>query len=500
MNQLQGAIMGTVGQSKKKLSWQSRAVLLSLSALLFVAFATANAQPTSSSPGAASASSTQQAPSEASASAGRQGAGGTETVHIVVGHSLIVNTPSRVRRVLTGNPEVIESVVTSPEELIVTAKKPGSSSLVLWSADGRVRAVDIYSDLDVASLRLSLEQSFPHANVEVQSEGSKIVLTGTVPAKEIVDQVVKMATNFSPDVVNGLRIALVTHERQVMLKVRFAEADRNKLSQFGVNFFSTGTGNTIGTIGTQQFSPLSLTQAGGNGSGVGNQLNISDLLNIFLFNTNINLGATIRLLQQKQVLQILAEPNLMAYSGQPAHFLAGGEFPYPVVQSVGTVGSTGAITVQFKPYGVKLEFIATILEDGTLRLKVAPEVSSLDYANAVTLAGFTMPAIQTRRAETEIELKDGQSFGIAGLLDERTTVQLSKVPGISDIPILGELFKSRSINKANTELIVLVTPTIVDPINGNMPETPPVSQPVHNLNNSEFDKGLPTPNTAPESK
>ncbi len=190
----------------------------------------------------------------------------------------------------------------------------------------------------------------------------------------------------------------------------------------------------------------------------------------------------------------------MAYSGQPAHFLAGGEFPYPVVQSVGTIGSSGAISVVFKPYGVKLEFIATVLDDGTLRLKVAPEVSSLDYSNAITLSGFTMPALQVRRAETEIELKDGQSFGIAGLLDERTTVQLSKVPGIADIPILGELFKSRSISKTNSELIVLVTPTIVDPIHGDMPETPPVNQPIHNLNNSEFDKGLPTPNTAPESK
>ncbi len=167
----------------------------------------------------------------------------------------------------------------------------------------------------------------------------------------------------------------------------------------------------------------------------------------------------------------------MAYSGQPAHFLAGGEFPYPVVQSVGTVGATGAITVTFKPYGVKLEFIATVEDNGTLRLKVAPEVSSLDYANAITLAGFTMPAIQVRRAETEIELKDGQSFGIAGLLDERTTVQLSKVPGIGDIPILGELFKSRSVNKTNTELIVLVTPTIVDPVNGSMPTSPAVHQP-----------------------
>ncbi len=333
--------------------------------------------------------------------------------------------------------------------------------------------------------------------LDVQSEGSKVVLTGSAPTKEVAEQVAKMASSFSGEVVNGLQVAPPPHERQVMLKVRFAEADRNKLNQFGVNLFSTGATNTIGTISTQQFGPVALGQAGG---GSPSTFNLSDLLNIFLFRPDINLGATIKALQEKQVLQILAEPNLMAYSGQPAHFLAGGEFPYPVVQSVGTVGATGAITVTFKPYGVKLEFIATVEDNGTLRLKVAPEVSSLDYANAITLAGFTMPAIQTRRAETEIELKDGQSFGIAGLLDERTTVQLSKVPGIGDIPILGELFKSRSVNKTNTELIVLVTPTIVDPVNGVMPAETPMHQPIRNLDNREFDKGLPAPNTTPESK
>jgi pilus assembly protein CpaC len=472
--------------------------------LFFVAVLPATAQQTSAAPTPTSAPPPQQGapaaqPAAAPASASPQAGSYLETVHIVVGHSLVINTPSRVKRVLTGNPEVIESVVTSPEELVVTAKKPGSSSLVLWGEDGRVRALDVYGDLDVSSLRASLEQSFPGVTLDVQSEGNKVVLTGSAPTKEAAEQVAKMATNFSPEVVNGLQITPPRHERQVMLKVRFAEADRSKLTAFGVNLFSTGATNTIGTISTQQFGPLSLTQSGGNNTGVGTQLNLSDLLNVFLFRPDINLGATIKLLQQKNVLQILAEPNLMAYSGQPAHFLAGGEFPYPVVQGTGGTGSFGSITVQFKPYGVKLEFIATVEDNDTLRLKVAPEVSSLDYTNAVVISGFTMPAIQTRKAETEIELKDGQSFGIAGLLDDRTTVQLSKVPGIGDIPILGELFKSRQVNKSNSELVVLVTPTIVDPVSGNLPVTPAVHQPIQNLDKGGFDKGLPTPN-APESK
>ena len=179
-----------------------------------------------------------------------------------------------------------------------------------------------------------------------------------------------------------------------------------------------------------------------------------------MFNPEINLGATIKALQSKNVLQILAEPNLMAMSGQTAHFLAGGLFPYPVVQG-GTAGSVPAITIQFQPYGVRLEFTGYIQDDGTIRLKVAPEVSSLDYSNAIIISGFTMPAIQTRKADTEIELRDGQSFGIAGLLDRRTTLQLSKIPGIGDIPILGELFKSKNTDITNTELLVLVTPVIV---------------------------------------
>ncbi len=227
---------------------------------------------------------------------------------------------------------------------------------------------------------------------------------------------------------------------------------------------------------------------------------MADLLNVFLFRPDINLGATIKDLQQKNVLQILAEPNLMAYSGVTAKFLAGGEFPYPVVQG-GGVGSVPTVTIQFRPYGVKLEFTGTIEDNGVIRLKVAPEVSALDYSNTVTISGFVLPAIQTRRAETEVELKDGQSFGIAGLLDDRTTVQLSKVPGIGDIPILGQLFRSRNVSRTNTELLVLVTPTIVDPVSGQVPSgEPEVNYPVQHLDKDGFDKGLPSPTKNPGTK
>ena len=414
---------------------------------------------------------------------------GPETIHVVVGHSLLIRTQARVKRILTGNPKVIESVMTSPTELVVTGKEPGGSSLMLWEETGQNRMLDVFADVDVGALRNTLEQAFPNSGVEVQSHEGKVMLVGILPSAAIEDQILKMASNYSKEVVNGLQIVQPTRQRQVMLKVRFAEADRSKLSAFGVNLFSTGATNTIGTISTQQFGPTTLNDSQNNGIA---KFNLSDLLNIFLFRPDINLGATIKLLQEHQVLQILAEPNLMAISGQPAHFLAGGEFPYPVVQNTGGAGLGGTVTIVFKPYGVKLEFVGTIEDNGIIRLKVAPEVSSLDYSNSITISGFTMPAIQTRRAETEIELKDGQSFGIAGLLDQRTIVQLNKVPGIGDIPILGELFKSRNINKTNSELIVLVTPTIVDPVSGPVPGQPPqLNMPIPSLNPESFDKSLP---------
>ena len=496
--------------NQKKFFWQSMAFVLLIGTALCFSTLAATAQQSSAEQAAPATeqapATTQQAPATpapAPAQAAppqQEGEQGPETVHVMVGHSLLIHTPSRIKRILTGNPAVIESVLTSPRELVITAKAPGGSSLMLWDEAGQNRTLDVYSDLDVTQLRNTLDQSFPNSGVDVQSQADKVMLVGTVPSAAVADQIVKMASSFAKDVVNGLQIAPPPHQKQVMLKVRFAEADRSKLTQFGVNLFSTGATNTIGVTGTGQFGPLALNQLQSSGTGTQTQFNLSSLLNIFLFRPDINLGATISDLQQKNVLQILAEPNLMAYSGMPAHFLAGGEFPYPVVQG-GAAGTVPIITIQFRPYGVKLEFTGTIMDNGVIRLKVAPEVSSLDYTNVVTIAGFVMPSISTRRAETEVELKDGQSFGIAGLLDDRTTVQLSKMPGIGDIPILGQLFRSRSTNRSNTELLVLVTPTIVDPVNGPLPTPEPqVNPPVKNLDKDGFDKGLPDSTKTPGTK
>jgi len=422
-------------------------------------------------------------------------AAANQVVHILVGHSVVIRTETRLTRVLIGNPAVLTSATTAPNELVVTASAPGSSSLVLWHENGESRIIEVFADLDVSMLREALQRSFPSEKVQAEAEEGRVVLTGTASSAPVAEQIGKMALPFSKDVVNSVRIGEPGRQKQVMLKVRFAEVNRTKLDEFGFNLFSTGGANTVGTSSTGQFGQIGVGndgkitgQIGAPTKGSTSTFTVSDLLNFFVFRPDLNLGATIRDLQQKQVLQVLAEPNLLAVSGEPATFLAGGELPYPVIQ--GTAGAQ-TVTVQFKPFGVKLEFTGIVEDDNTIRLKVKPEVSSLDFTNAVTISGFVLPAISTRHAETVVELKNGQSFGIAGLLDQRTTSQMNKVPGFGDLPIIGQLFRSKSINRTNSELLVIVTPVIVDPVTGPVEAPQLPKMPVAPLDPGQFDKKAP---------
>jgi pilus assembly protein CpaC len=413
----------------------------------------------------------------------------TQSVHVQVGRSIILNTQARLRRIVVSNPNVLDTATVSPTQVVVTAKAPGSSSLVLWDEGSNARIVDVYADVDISGLSDGIKSAYPRDSVQIEAEQGKIVVTGRVTSKTEADDILRIAGVYSKEIVNSL-IVEAPREKQIMLKVQFAEVDRTKLEQFGFNILSTGAANTVGTTTTGQFGPPTLggtlsNSIGASAQGFTSSLSASNLLNVFLFRPDLNLGATIQDLEQKNVLQILSEPNLMARSGQPARFLAGGEFPFPVVQ--GGVGSAVAVTIQFKPYGVKLDFTGTIDGD-VIRLKIAPEVSTLDFTNAVQISGFEIPAISTRRAETEIELRDGQSFGIAGLLDKRTTAILSKMPGIGDIPILGQLFKSKSISQTNSELLVLVTPVIVDPVSERLAAPPTPAMSVPNMEDRKFDR------------
>lgn len=397
-----------------------------------------------------------------------------QTLHILAGRSVIVNTQARLKRILVSNPNVVETTTVSPTQLVITAKTPGTASLVLWDETGRARILDVNSNVDVSALRDALQQAFPNEDIRVEADQGRVILTGKASTQAMSDGAAKLAATYSTGVVNSIVVPPPPRAKQIMLKVRFAEVDRSKAQQLGFNLFSLGAANTIGRVSTQQFSPPAISTSGGSaGTPVTPTATFNDLLNIFVYRPDINLGATLKALEAKNVLQILAEPNLMARSGEAASFIAGGEFPYPIVNGGGGNGLL-AVTIQFRPYGVKLDFTGTINPDNTIRLKVAPEVSTLDYSNSLTFEGFVVPAISTRRAETNVDLKDGQSFGIAGLLDNRTTVQMNKIPGIGDVPILGALFKSRSVTKSNTELVVIVTPVIVDPVTapGAAPESP----------------------------
>jgi pilus assembly protein CpaC len=415
-----------------------------------------------------------------------------ETLHVLVGKSVIINVQAAMTRVLSSNPNVVETLVTSPTQIVVEGKAAGSSSLILWDGSGHSQILDVVVDLDVSALRNAMQRTYPDSKLDVQADGGRLILTGSVPDPKLADDLTRMAGAYSQQVVNSMTVG-APHQKQVMLEVKFAEVDRTATTQFGVNLLSTGLGNTIGQTTTGQFggsSPVQITDVFGPGVKGGaftSQQTINQLLNVFLFNPELHLGAVIQDLQQRNLLQILAEPNLMAVNGQKASFLAGGEFPFPIVQP--GQGFT-AVTIQFKPFGVRLDFTG-VIENDTIRLHVAPEVSTLDFANALTLQGFLVPAISTRKAETDIELRDGQSFGIAGLLDHRATVQLNKVPGIGDIPVLGQLFRSRNINKNNSELIVLVTPHIVDPIHVATPVPPAPKVITPFLDKQRFDKQIP---------
>ncbi len=406
-----------------------------------------------------------------------------EVLHLIVGHSMVLHGLSPLRRIYVGDPAVLRSFTSSESEVVLTAKNSGISSLVLWDTSGQSRLYTVAADVDPESLRQSLGEAYPAYNIGVEGHEGRIYLTGAVPTQDIADGVTKLAGFYAKDVVSSLRV-LPIHGKQVQLKLRIVEVDRTRMEQYGINFFAGG--KTPLGVTTGQFPSTVNTTLGTGTSGASNSsVTVSNPLNIFLYSTGLNLGVTVQDLEQKQILQVLAEPTLTAMSGQSAKFLSGGEFPYPVVQG-GTGASSTAITIMFRSYGVKVDFMPTVNADGSIRLKVSPEVSTLDFSNSVTISGFTIPALSTRRAETEVEIQSGQSFAVSGLLDHRTTESLSKIPGIASLPILGKLFVSKSYTHSIVELVVLVTATVVDPlVDAQHPDLPKLVVP--NMDADSFD-------------
>ncbi len=394
-----------------------------------------------------------------------------DDVRVIVGKSVVVDYPEDIARISTSSPDVVDAVPATTREILLHGKAVGSSTVVVWSKSGQRTFYNVNVELNLEPLRRLIKETFPNEDIRVQGARDSVSLTGRVSAQAIADRAAVLATPAAKSVVNNLSIITSPVEKQIVLRVRFAELNRNAAHNFGVNILSTGATNTLGRLTTQQFpGPTAKELKAGSparGTGMSSEWQLTDLLNVFLFRPDLNIGAFIKALQQQGVLQILAEPNLVTTNGKEASFHVGGEFPVPVLQGGANAGS---VTIMFREYGIRLNFNPVITPNKTIKMHVRPEVSTIDLANAVSISGFTIPALATRKMETDIELGEGQSFVIGGLIDDRMNESMSKIPGLANIPILGALFKSRQENKSKMELLVMVTPEFTMPLSPTDPK------------------------------
>lgn len=380
-------------------------------------------------------------------------------LQVNVGKSLVVDSPVNIQRVAMANGDLAEAVAISPKEVLVNGKAPGETSLILWQEGGNRLFYNLkvlQSTVRIEAAREELSRQLDGQDIHIDFQNDTVFLSGTVKDMVNADRAVAIAGTLGK-VVNLLNVTVPPVEAQILLKVRFANVDRSAAQELGANLYSTGALNTPGAISTGQFAPSQVAVDKDTKS----SFTLGDALNIFLFRPDLDLAATIRAMESRSVLEILAEPNVLAINGKPASFVAGGEFPFPTLQ--GGAG-LGAVTVSFREFGVRINFLPTVTPRGTIRLQVMPEVSSLDFANGLLIQGFNIPALSTRRVQTEVELENGQSFVIGGLLDNRTSEAMDKIPGLANIPLLGKLFQSRTVSKNRTELLVLITPELVRPI------------------------------------
>jgi pilus assembly protein CpaC len=388
--------------------------------------------------------------------------GQVERVPLTAGRSTVLRTEFEIVRIAVTNPTVADAVVVQPREILVDGKSPGTVSLIVWS-DTERKHYDLVVEPAITTLQQQLRALFPGEDVRVSATDEAIILSGSVSSNNVSLRAAEIAQASSSKVkvINMLQLPSGQESQQVMLQVRFAEVNRRALTELGASFI-VNRQDYSGRSTTQQFPAPEIDddRAGG--------FVFSDFLNLFFFNRDEGWGAIVKALQSRGFFQSLAEPNLIAYNGEEASFLAGGEIPIPVVQGA---GANSAVTIIYKEFGIRLNFRPVIAGD-IIRLKVRPEVSTLDFANGITLEGFRIPALSTRRAETNVELRDGQSFAIAGLLDNLTQEDSAAIPILSRIPIIGNLFKSKADRAERTELMVLITPRLVRALEPD--EVPPL--------------------------
>jgi pilus assembly protein CpaC len=358
------------------------------------------------------------------------------------GTSLLLTLPTTVGRWSVGDPAIAEILLVSPNELIINGRGLGSTTMIIWEQNNvNPRLYSLEVTIDTPALERYLRQALPGEAITVTASGNSVTLSGNIQDPFAVDRAVEIARATGVEaVINNL---LAPPALQIMLKVRFAEINRSNLKDWSATL--------------QSLNPQDLDS---DGDWFGQT--ISDgLIRVLLSNPNANAQAIIQASFTKGILRSLAEPNLLTLPGKEASFLAGGEFPYPTVQAAGQGVANQAVTITFREFGVRLKFTPNLTQSGAIRLKVAPEVSSLDFANGLTISGFEIPTILIRKAETEVELRPGQYLALAGLIDNSTLENVSKIPVLGDIPILGQLFKSHQLRALQTELLVLVTPVLV---------------------------------------
>ena len=397
---------------------------------------------------------------------------------LIIGRGELVQFSNDIKTVAASEPKIADVSVVSPREVMINAKGLGKSTVIVWETGGATRGYNISVQPDSMEFDLvkqSIKEAMAGGTVAITGNIETVVLSGKADSVAASKRAEAIASTYGKRVVNLIQTPPPPELRQVMLEVKFAAIDRIALTEVGFNFLSRNP-NTLGALSTQQFSTPRFSQLQFQDQGFSNStLNFADLLNMFIFRPDLNIGATIRALQQRNLLQMLAEPNLVALEGKEASFLAGGEFPFPTLTATSTGGATApVVTVQFKKFGIQLDFKPEITSDNRIHLKMRPQVSSLDYVNAVTLQGYLIPAIATRYAETEAILNDGESFAVAGLIDNRVIQSMNRIKWLGDVPVLGQLFRSRSTKKTNEELLVVITPRFVKPLTADqkpkMPE------------------------------
>jgi pilus assembly protein CpaC len=391
------------------------------------------------------------------------------SVRLLVGRSTVLDVGTPIARVSLTSAEIADALVTSPSQLLINGKLPGTISMFVWDRAGALRRYELTVQRDLALLSEQLKTLFPSENISATANGKNVVLTGNVSNKDIIEKAVNVAAGYvdkKEEVTTLLQLGQGAATNQVLLRVRFAEVSRSAMTELGVSFAANGAkdGRYFGRSTTQQYAAPEWDEQG--------RFVFSDFLNLFFFDSKEQLAVVVKALSDKGLFQSLAEPNLVAESGKEASFLAGGEFPIPIAQGS---GANIGVSVTFKEFGIRLNFTPTV-NGNRVHLKVRPEVSALDFNNSVTLGGFRIPSLTTRRTETELELNNGQTFAIAGLMNNTMLSSLQKIPGLGDIPILGLLFRSKAAQKNQTELVVMITPEILPNnsrgVTPNLPRTP----------------------------